>query len=81
MVMYYPVFFEYNRSHEDRFQSPQSCSDVVDAVTAVVHRLRTSEGKAMYVNASRRLRPYLASANILIGHFDALSFFILAESA
>lgn len=33
---------------DDRFKSPSPCPEDVDAVTAMAHRLRTSEGTAIY---------------------------------
>jgi hypothetical protein len=38
----------HNLPLEARFQSPPPCPEDADAVTAMVHRLRTPEGKAVY---------------------------------
>jgi transposase len=38
----------HNLPWDERFQSPPSCPEDADAVTAMAHRLRTPEGKAVY---------------------------------
>jgi transposase len=38
----------HNIPWDERFKSPPSCPEDADAVTAMAHRLRTSEGKAIY---------------------------------
>ena len=38
----------HNLSWDERFQSPPPCPEDADAVTAMAHRLRAPEGKAMY---------------------------------
>ena len=38
----------HNLPWEDRFESPPPCPPDADAVTAMAHRLRTAEGKAVY---------------------------------
>ena len=38
----------HNLPWDERFQSPPPCPEDADAVTAMAHRLRTSEGKAIY---------------------------------
>jgi len=38
----------HNLPWADRFKQPSPCSEDADAVTAMAHRLRTPEGKAMY---------------------------------
>jgi len=38
----------HNRPWDERFKTPPSCPQDADAVTAMAHRLRTAEGKAIY---------------------------------
>jgi len=38
----------HNMPWDERFKSPRPCPEDADAVTAMAHRLRTSEGKAIY---------------------------------
>jgi len=38
----------HNRTWDDRFKIPPPCPQDADAVTAMAHRLRTTEGKAIY---------------------------------
>ena len=38
----------HNLPWDERFKSPPPCPEDADAVTAMAHRLRTSEGKAVY---------------------------------
>ena len=40
----------HNLSWDERFKSPPPCPENADAVTAMRHRLRTPEGKALYAN-------------------------------
>jgi len=38
----------HNRPWDERFKTPPHCPEDADAVTAMAHRLRTAEGKAIY---------------------------------
>ena len=38
----------HNRTWDERFKTPPPCPQDADAVTAMAHRLRTTEGKAIY---------------------------------
>lgn len=57
----------HNLSLEERFKSPPPCPEDADAVTAMVHRLRTVEGKAMYAKRKSTVEPVFGIIKEVLG--------------
>ncbi|MFQ5758014.1 MAG: IS1182 family transposase [Acidiferrobacterales bacterium] len=57
----------HNLALEERLQSPPPCPEDADAVTAMAHRLRTPEGKAMYAQRKSTVEPVFGIIKDVLG--------------
>jgi hypothetical protein len=67
---------QHNLAWDKRFQLPPPCPEDADAVTAMQHRLRTPEGKAMYARRKSTLETVFGIVKEVVGfrHFHLCGF-------